>query len=202
MSSAISRTCLTHQGTWDMEAKQENTRTTRAKGSLRRSRSVLFWYFRISRRATVPGLYRRFFGGPSRPECKSRVPTRQCAIPPCKSRARARSLWKDIKYHIRCPDGPPRGPRPLLPLSPSSSPSLPPPPPPPLSCCREGSRPPVDLRAVCAGATFGRFDGGGGVESWASRAAGCLRFCFLCTVCAIANRTKRSEGEWKKGKRD
>ena len=36
------------------------TRTTRAKGSLRNSRSVDFWYFRISLSATVPGLNRGF----------------------------------------------------------------------------------------------------------------------------------------------
>ena len=38
------------------------------KGALRSKSSVVFWYFRISLRATVPGLYLRFFlsglGGP------------------------------------------------------------------------------------------------------------------------------------------
>ena len=34
------------------------SRTRRWKGSLRISSSVLFWYLRISRRATVPGRYR------------------------------------------------------------------------------------------------------------------------------------------------
>ncbi|KAL5660555.1 hypothetical protein ACJX0J_027680, partial [Zea mays] len=33
------------------------SRTRRWKGSLRISSSVLFWYLRISRSATVPGLY-------------------------------------------------------------------------------------------------------------------------------------------------
>ncbi len=32
------------------------SRTSRINGALRKSSSVLFWYFRISRRATVPGL--------------------------------------------------------------------------------------------------------------------------------------------------
>lgn len=32
--------------------------TSLEKGSLRRSKSVVRWYRRISRRATVPGLYR------------------------------------------------------------------------------------------------------------------------------------------------
>jgi len=35
--------------------------TSRWKGSFRNSRLVDFWYFRISRRATVPGRYLRFF---------------------------------------------------------------------------------------------------------------------------------------------
>ena len=35
--------------------------TRRENGSFRSNRSVLFWYFLISRRATVPGLYRLFF---------------------------------------------------------------------------------------------------------------------------------------------
>lgn len=34
------------------------SRTNRWKGSFRIKSSVDFWYFRISRRATVPGLYR------------------------------------------------------------------------------------------------------------------------------------------------
>jgi hypothetical protein len=36
----------------------ETSRTSRAKGSFRSSSSVDRWYFRISRRATVPGLRR------------------------------------------------------------------------------------------------------------------------------------------------
>lgn len=60
--------------------------------------------------------------------------------------------------HIRCLDGPARG-APLS-SSPSSSSSSPPPP----CCLSEGSRPPVDLRAVCVCATLTRF-GRGGVES-------------------------------------
>ena len=35
--------------------------TSLAKGSFRIRRSVLFWYFLISLRATVPGRYLRFF---------------------------------------------------------------------------------------------------------------------------------------------
>ena len=35
--------------------RKRRRRTTRENGSLRMSRSVLFWYLRISRRATVPG---------------------------------------------------------------------------------------------------------------------------------------------------
>ena len=38
-------------------------RTRREKGSLSSNRSVDFWYLRISRRARVPGLYRRGFRG-------------------------------------------------------------------------------------------------------------------------------------------
>ncbi|XBI07439.1 hypothetical protein VPH35_135345 [Triticum aestivum] len=40
------------------------SRTRRWKGSLRMSSSVLFWYLRISRRATVPGLKRWGFFTP------------------------------------------------------------------------------------------------------------------------------------------
>lgn len=44
------------------------SRTKRWKGNLRISRSVLFWYLRISRRATVPGLKRwGFLMAPSLP---------------------------------------------------------------------------------------------------------------------------------------
>lgn len=45
--------------------KRPKTRTTREKGSLRRSKSVLFWYFLISLNATVPGLNLFFFRGSS-----------------------------------------------------------------------------------------------------------------------------------------
>ena len=53
------------------------SRTSRAKGSFLKSKSVVFWYCRISLRALVPGLYLLFFGaaaevlGPSWPplEC-------------------------------------------------------------------------------------------------------------------------------------
>lgn len=41
--------------------------TTRENGNLASSKSVDFWYFRISRKATVPGLYRPFF----RPPCSA-----------------------------------------------------------------------------------------------------------------------------------
>jgi hypothetical protein len=41
--------------------------TTRAKGSLAINRSVLFWYFLISRRATVPGRNRWGFLGSAPP---------------------------------------------------------------------------------------------------------------------------------------
>ena len=62
-------------------------------------------------------------------------------------------------FYARCFDGPAR-------RSSSSSPR-------PL---REGSRPPVDLRAVFV--TLTRF-GAGGVESCGSMASVCLRLCFL-----------------------
>ena len=39
--------------------------TMRENGSFWIKRSVLFWYFLISRSATVPGRYRRFFGAAS-----------------------------------------------------------------------------------------------------------------------------------------
>jgi hypothetical protein len=69
-----------------------------------------------------------------------------------------RSCWL-TEYHIRRLDGPARGPL----SSPSSSPSSPPPPP-ARRRLGAGSRPPVDLRAVCVWATLTRF-GAGGVES-------------------------------------
>ena len=75
--------------------------------------------------------------------------TRQCTRLTASSQSRF-----GREYHIRCLDGPARGtPLPPSPLSlPSSSPSPPPPPPPPPPPDRlcGGSRPPVDLRAVCA----------------------------------------------------
>ena len=58
----------------------------RAKGSLRRSRSELFWYFRISRSATVPGRYLRFFAGGSR------------------SAAEFRPAWRRGEGSNPCPD--------------------------------------------------------------------------------------------------
>lgn len=39
----------------------KHAHTTREKGSFLMSKSVLFWYLRISRSATVPGRYRCFF---------------------------------------------------------------------------------------------------------------------------------------------
>lgn len=48
------------------------SRTSRAKGSFRSKRSVLFWYFLISLKATVPGLYLLFFPcGTGSPGCTS-----------------------------------------------------------------------------------------------------------------------------------
>ncbi len=51
------------------------SRTSRAKGSLRMSNSVDFWYLRISRKATVPGLYRRGFFCPA---CTARGDASRC----------------------------------------------------------------------------------------------------------------------------
>lgn len=44
---------------YDVTKSLAISRTRRANGSLRSSRSVDFWYLRISRSATVPGLKRR-----------------------------------------------------------------------------------------------------------------------------------------------
>ena len=74
----------------------ESILTTRENGSLRMSRSVLFWYFLISRRATVPGLNRfsaRVGVGWSQGERKAYVvfSTRSlaCAIDTCTARREA-----------------------------------------------------------------------------------------------------------------
>lgn len=154
----------------------------REKGSLRRSKSVDFWYFRISRSATVPGRYRRFLAGASRSAAEFRPAFggggEQSMPRLTRQYAREYLVWRK-EHHIRCLDGPARGAPPLPPSSSSPLSSPPPPPPAPPRRRGGGSCPPVDLRAVWAFETLTRF-GAGGVESGCSvAAASCFRFCFL-----------------------
>lgn len=68
--------------------------TTRLKGSLAISKSVLFWYFLISCSATVPGRKRRFFCGAAAPE--------PSPLPVCQLCRRPHVSCRDVALVRRC----------------------------------------------------------------------------------------------------
>lgn len=65
ISIAISRTCSRkYVQLVSVRVRRNFGHTIRAKGNFRKSKSVDFWYFRISRSATVPGRNRTFLRAP------------------------------------------------------------------------------------------------------------------------------------------